>query len=87
MLCNSFGFIDSSLPTPVDGYVWKVVDKSLFWGLFEKAVDKLRNLGSLMHGLSTCAWFLLSLGRQSLKKELDHLSTYPQRLLLLLEKS
>lgn len=40
-----------------------------------------------MHSLSTKVWDFLVLERQSLKKELDHLSTYPQRLLLLLNKS
>jgi hypothetical protein len=40
-----------------------------------------------MHSLSTKVWDFLVLESQSLKKELDHLSTYPQRLLLLLNKS
>jgi hypothetical protein len=82
-----FSHIYSNLPTGVDGYVWIDVDKSLFAGVRKKAVDKMRNLSSFTHGLSTKVGNILSLGGQGLKKELDRLSTYPQRLLLLLNKS
>jgi hypothetical protein len=87
MYHTAFSYIYSNLPTAVDRGLWIAVDKCLFGCVFKKAVDKMRNSRPVMHSLSTKAWDFLVLERQSLKKELDHLSTYPQRLLLLLNKS
>jgi hypothetical protein len=87
MLDKLFESLKSDLPTAVDRGLWIAVDKCLFGCVFKKAVDKMRNSRPVMHSLSTKVWDFLVLERQSLKKELDHLSTYPQRLLLLLNKS
>jgi hypothetical protein len=87
MYHTAFSPTYSDLPTAVDRGLWIAVDKCLFGWLFKKAVDKIRNSRPVMHSLSTKVWDFLVLESQSLKKELDHLSTYPQRLLLLLNKS